>query len=296
MWREHWTELMAAIRDVARTRRSGPRFSYSIELVVRVYFFAVFHQAPLSWACVARHWPRDMRPAGLPSQSTLSRRTRDAAFDEFLEALGRRLQGRPAARWIKRLDGRPVTVKPHSKDPDATWGRGAGQAAKGYKLHAIWSGGCMPEVFEVAPLGVCEREVAKRLIPRLRGEGYLLADRYYNDSTLFDLAAEHHHRFISARVRPDTGLGHCYQSPHRIDCIDLLEPGMARPCRFGRDLLRQRGQIERDFGNLTSFGGGLIEPPAFVRRLSRVRRWVFAKLIINACRIRARQRKKSNAA
>ena len=63
MWREHWTELMAAIRDVARSRHSGPRFTHSIELVMRVYFFAVFHQAPLSWASLPRHWPRDLRPA-----------------------------------------------------------------------------------------------------------------------------------------------------------------------------------------------------------------------------------------
>ena len=60
--------------------------------------------------------------------------------------------------------------------------------------------------------------------------------------------------------------------------------------RFGAALLAARGQIERDFGNLCGFGGGLAGLPAWARRIWRVRAWVHAKLLINAARIRYRRR------
>lgn len=54
---------------------------------------------------------------------------------------------------------------------------------------------------------------------------------------------------------------------------------------FGKRLHGLRGAIERDYGNATSFGGGLAPLPAWVRGLHRVRTWVWAKLLINAARI-----------
>ena len=53
---------------------------------------------------------------------------------------------------------------------------------------------------------------------------------------------------------------------------------------FSQSLYRFRRQIERDFGNLVSFGGGLTCLPAWVRRFTRVRNWVQAKLLVNAAR------------
>jgi hypothetical protein len=42
--------------------------------VLAVYFWAVVHDRPTSWAAEPAPWPDDLRPAVLPSQSTLSRR------------------------------------------------------------------------------------------------------------------------------------------------------------------------------------------------------------------------------
>jgi hypothetical protein len=285
--------------DVARCsrHRAGARFTHSHERVVRVYLWSVLHDRPVSWACDPGNWNRPVRPPDpLPGQSTMSRRTRTDAFAAFLAALGDRLAGRPSAALLKYIDGKPVVVAAHSTDPDAAWGRGAGQKAKGYKLHAVWAAdGAMPAAFEVRPLNVGEQQVAERLIPdALHAErpGYLLGDEQYNDSTLFDLAAARAHRLIAPRQQPGTGVGHHYQSPHRLRCIDMLEPGPAaaaagHDCRFGLGLVRARRAIERRFGNAVSFGGGLGSSlPSFVRRLHRVRNWVHAKLLINAARIR----------
>ena len=70
----------------------------------------------------------------------------------------------------------------------------------------------------------------------------------------------------------------------RLRCIARL----ATP--FGRDVSRCRVGIETAFGNATAFAGGLGPLPAWVRRLGRVELWVWAKLAINAVRIRRRQR------
>jgi hypothetical protein len=55
--------------------------------------------------------------------------------------------------------------------------------------------------------------------------------------------------------------------------------------RFGAALVNARRQVERFFGNLTSFAGGLGPLPSWVRTLPRVERWIQAKLAINAVRI-----------
>jgi hypothetical protein len=55
---------------------------------------------------------------------------------------------------------------------------------------------------------------------------------------------------------------------------------------FGRALYRARTALERSYGNATCFGGGLGPLPAWVRGQERVRTWVWAKLLINAARIR----------
>ena len=58
--------------------------------------------------------------------------------------------------------------------------------------------------------------------------------------------------------------------------------------KIGQALYRARTAIERSFGSATCFGGGLGPLPAWVRGQARVRTWVWAKLLINAVRIRAR--------
>ena len=291
MERERWSELSAAISDVSRAIKSTRRHTHDISLIIRVYLWAVLHDRPVVWACHRRNWWPQVRPEELPSQPTMSRRTRSTQFDRFLDALSNRLRGSELAVLVKCIDGKALAVARHSRDSDATPGWGVGGMQRGYKLHAVWGSRSMPEVFEIRPMNEDERTVAKRLIPRLEGGGYLLGDNNFDTNDLFDFTAMHNHRLIAPR-RPSYRYGklaHIYQSPHRKRCIEMLEPGPGRPCLFGQVLAAQRRQIERDFAHLTSFGGGLTLPP-FVRRLHRVRKWVHAKLLINAARIRANRR------
>lgn len=290
MERELWSVLSAAIVDVARTVKSDQRCTHPIGLIARVYLWAVLHDRPVCWACDPGNWDYRTRPESLPSQPTMSRRTRSEAFDRFLAALAPRLHGSGYPALIKRIDGKALPVAIHSKDPDAKIGRGTGGLQKGYKLHTVCGEAPMPEAFEIQPLNVDERVVAVRLLSEVRGEGYVLADVNYDSNAVHDAALARGHQVLACRRkdRRYTSTARRRHSPGRLRSIDLLEPGLNRPCAFGRGMLADRRAIGRTFANATWFGGGLTLPP-FVRRLHRVRAWVTGKLLINAARIRRKR-------
>lgn len=309
MERERWSELSAAVSEVDARWEDGKRYVHRTAVIVRVHLWAAAHDRPISWACDPRNWEARCRPEKLPDQSTMSRRTRGRhgkRFEAFLAALAARMNrgtladadaradGPGPMRLVKRMDGKALAVAAHSKDRDARWGRGAGQQSNGYKLHQIRSDRPMPEQWALTPLDVDERVVARRMIKRLgqdpQAAGYILRDGMYDSSDLHDRAAAANHRLVGPRRRPGTGLGHCYQSPHRVRAVETMEPP-AGVNRFGRELYRDRLQIERDLGNMASFGGGMQNPPPWVRRIWRVRNWVHAKLLINAARIRCLRRR-----
>lgn len=154
---------------------------------------------------------------------------------------------------------------------------------KGYKLHAVWPQGVLPEAWEVTPLNPSESAVAGRLVTQLHGGGSLLADGNYDTNPLHGQAGRHGDQWLASDRRANAGKGHHRQSAFRQRGIEL------RNSRFGKDLMTPRSDIERDFGHATSFAGGLSPLPARVRRAPRVRTWVWCKLLINATRLLANQ-------
>jgi hypothetical protein len=289
---EVWAELSAAISQVDVRWRELQRVEHRTAVIVRVHCWAALHDRPTSWACKRENWSTHTRPRCLPDQSTMSRRMRGEfgkQFEAFRNEVAQTLTGRSCQSLLKKMDGKALPVAAHSKDPDARWGRGTGQQSKGYKLHMIRSKNPMPEQWAVTPLDVDERVVARRMIKRLDGAGYLLCDGMYDASDLHDRSAAVNHQLVAPRRKPNTGLGHRRHSRYRIRCLEMLEPPANVNC-FGSQLYRQRAAIERDFGNLSSFGGGLSALPAWARRIWRVRAWVHAKLLINAARIKYRKR------
>lgn len=287
---ELWAETSAAISAVAANWARHPRDQHPTALVVRVYHWACLHDRPVSWACEPANWDAPVRPAALPDQSTMSRRTRRPDFMAFLERVGERMNGKAKPKMVKVVDGKPLELPNHTADPDATWGRGVSRTSIGYKLHAVFSGNPMPDAFAITTLNVCEKRMAARLVRRVEGFGYLLGDAHYDASWLFDDCHAHHHQLVCPRAKPGTGEGHHYVSPHRRRAIAMLEVPRAVN-GFGHELYDGRTVIERDFSQLTCFGAGLGPLPAWVRRIWRVRHWVMNKLLVNAARIRINRRK-----
>jgi DDE family transposase len=279
MERELWPPLDHAARAVGKRFRQK-YVSFQPWVLVAILLGAALHDRPLAWACRPRNWSTTkLRPPRLPHRTTAGRRLDGLCAGAFLEQLEQDLRNRGERGLLAILDGKPLVVSGVSKDPDATWGRGAGGKAKGYKLHTLWSSRALPEAWEVAPLNESEKVVARRLVRQAPGAGSLLGDGNYDASGLFDDAAAAGYQLVVPMPDPHTGLGHPYQSPQRRRCFDLVRGAL------GRALLRQRGDIERAYGNAVSFGGGLGPLPAWVRGRQRVRTWVWAKLLINAVRI-----------
>jgi hypothetical protein len=277
MERELWKLLY-----VVATKLDKPwgRWKYSTSDIVVVYLWAVVHDRPMSWAVVKAHWPDDLRPICLPSQSQLSRRMRKHDVRQLMMEVEHTWLGLVGvySMWVRMIDGKPLTVSGVSKDPDAGYGRGAGGMQKGYKFHAVWGGGPLPIAWALTPMNTSEKTVARQLIPSLPGSGYLLGDPEFDCNALYDLAHEADHELLAPKRQKQHGLGHRRQSPYRLRSIELMK----RP--FGKRLYRYRRQIEREFGGLTSFGGGLTCLPAWVRRFPRVCNWLHAKLLVNAAR------------
>lgn len=283
MERELWPRLYHLVMEAGVSFRVSD-VTYQPHIIALVLLWAALHDRPICWACDRRNWSTTtLRPATIPGPSTVSRRLRRLDAAMFLRELVARL--RRAAPLVSVVDGKPLTVGGASGDPDARWGWGAGGGwAKGYKLYAIWGDRPAPEAYRVYPMNRSECEVAAELAAEARGGGYLLGDGLYDSSTVFDAVGAAGYQLLAPREQPDAGLGHRYQSPYRLRCIELL----GGP--FGAALYGRRNDVERRFSGLTCFGGGLAPLPAWVRHLHRVWTWVGAKILINAARILRIQR------
>lgn len=282
MERELWPVLYRTVRAVGRDF-SQKYVQIPGWVLVLTMLWAALHDRPVSWACDPAHWAATrLRPARLPSDSTMSRRIDTVAVGLLWRAIEQRLREQSAEHpaLVAFLDGKPLPVGGATKDPDARYGRAAGTMAKGYKLHAIWAKRALPETWEVTPMNTAEPTVAGRLLPQLTGGGYLLADGNYDANDLFDQARGREYQLLTPAPDAGTGRGHRYHSPYRWRSIHLM-----RETTFGPAVYACRIGVEQAYGNATSFAGGLAPLPAWVRGLDRVRTWVWAKLLINAARI-----------
>src|SRR3954468_19663612 len=98
---ERWAELSAAISAVAVGFGRHKGDQHTTAVIVRVHTWAALHDRSVSWACDPRNWKRSTRPAELPDQSTMSRRTRREDFMAFLERVGERLNGKAKPGLVK---------------------------------------------------------------------------------------------------------------------------------------------------------------------------------------------------
>lgn len=281
-----WRSFEQRLRQLSTS--FNPHCAYQDCEIVRVYYWAVLHDRPTCWACDRRNWPPHARKKPLPSPSVMSRRLRSPAVLGLLRCLERDVlcpQGDPPLLWL--VDGKGLPIGGASSDRQAGYGKAAGGKAKGYKLHAfVGCDGAVP-IWRIAPMHQDERVMARRMARQAEIQGYLVGDSNFDDNHLHDvcLSKGDLQLVTPRRYRNAKGLGHHRHSPGRLRCLEILDSPAPQ---FGRGLLRQRRAIERYFGNLTSFGGGLGPLPAWVRTHHRVRRWVQAKLIFNALRMQLR--------
>lgn len=264
--------------DKSWARREG---GFTDRRIVAVYYWSVLHDRPVCWAVQSRNWPIALRRHRLPSTTTMSRRLRSKRVQRLLRVLEDRVVRKPESGslvWL--IDGKPLPISGISKDRQAGYGRAARCKAKGYKLHAlVGADKSLPE-WRLAPMNVDERKMARRMLRQAKIAGYVVADANYDSNELHATCDERGNlQLVSPRrYGPGRGHGHRRQTPGRLRSKEILE----NPCpAFGMALLAQRGDVERYFGHLTNWGGGLTHLPPWARGYRRVHRWVQAKLVIS---------------
>jgi hypothetical protein len=202
-------------------------------------------------------------------------------FERLLELVRRRLTGSGHDAALLCIDGKALPVTENSRDKDALTGHGGGRFCKGYRLHAMSDGRGRIVEYRVTDMREQEKNMAFEMLDCVREGQVVLGDGNYDSSRLYDAAAAHG-AFLFTPIK--RGWPHTHvskkSSPRRREADRVWR---CRPIT-ARLAYRLRSAIERTFANLTNFAGGLRGLPTWVRTLSRVRRFVAAKLIIYQAR------------
>lgn len=288
MERQLWKKIVTLIKLISK-EKGNALCTYSDAVIVKTWFWGVLNDRSVSWACDDSNWPIWERRWQRPSAPTMSRRLRSEGVCWLLKQIENRVL-RPLGfgNIVWMIDGKPLTISGCSKDRQAGYGRAAGGMAKGYKIHAIVGSDDTIADWRVAPMNKDERVMAKRIVRQSSIQGYLLADCNYDANKLHQACDDRENiQLVAPRRRgKGKGLGHHKHAVGRLRSIEILEnpyPG------FGRQLMKQRHEIERFFGNLTNWGGGLTHLPPWVRTYQRVQRWVQAKLIVTSLKRQSEQ-------
>ena len=287
MERDLWRCIVTQLK--ALPRRRPIRGLYDNRQILAPLFWAALHDRPISWACRRENWPGRAWRRILPDQSTMSRRLRDPQLDLDIDFVMRRIQRKWTRGRVLLTDGKPYHINRHSADPDAHAGYGAGEFMRGYKLHVVIDDAQQVWGWAIHPMNTGESCVSTDIVrnmptPRVK---LLVGDAAYDSNPLHEVAARRGIQLVAPRRKPHTGLGRSTKHhPNRLRSIELTESpsGWMWPMLYAK-----RTEVERFFAGLTSSAVNAAHLPTWVRRLHRVRRWIGAKLAINAARIALRR-------
>jgi hypothetical protein len=275
-----FTQLYRQLKHIASLQRR-PREQHADLVIVCVYLWAVIHDRPQGWGCHRENWTIECPWLELPSESRLSRRLNTPWVRELLDQICNSLWGRFRQRIVKCIDAKALTISKSSKDKTATIGPASGgRLAKGYKLHVMVDGCGVLCGWALAPLNHSEPIVARSLIKKLEGGGYLVGDSGYECNALYMRASGYGHQLVAPPKVVGKELGHHKHSRHRLRGLELLKQPIAEAL-----LKVRKSAVERFFGNLGWASGGLGQLPGFVRTMKRVRRWAQGKLIMQAIKM-----------
>jgi len=251
--------------------------TYSDGLIVFIFLFAALGNHSSRWACQKRHWPLWCRALAFPSYSQLCRRLKSAAVQRLLQQINQECKSHLSRSGELVADGKPLVVGGFSKDPDATVGKVPDGFARGYRAHVIADSAGIIEDFEVSGLHGGEATVMRQLVRGVDVRDKIIrADSNYDSNPLYGQVADKGGRLIAPRRKPQRGLGHHPQHPHRLLAIAELEQSPPRLAEHRR----RRNRIEQILAHLTNLPCGLWALPNFVRRLWRVTMWILAKITL----------------
>jgi len=279
MEQSQWTIVREAIRQVTRSFGRLKRAHYNDFLIACLYFWAVHHDRPMTWAIDRRNYNRSFRPRKIPSISQLNRRIASERFQTILQRVHKRLAGDSRYKGLI-FDGQALPVGAVSQDRDARIGHIPGGMGKGYKFHAMIDGDGNIPVFSVMPLNTHELPVARQMLEAFAHDltgTLVMADGNYDAHVLHKQIARRGGFLIThPRGKAKHPVTRRQMGPSRRLMIDLWD----RCPELMERVYQHRKQIERCFGNMACTPGLLTSLPKFVRGLPRVRRFVGAKICL----------------
>lgn len=277
MERQRFCEIRLGLRQASTHLPANPRCTHSDLTIACVLLWAILHDRAVSWACQPQHWPGDLRPRPLPTQSCVSRRQHTQEVATLGHHAEQRLREQLPEHDIKIIDARPLAVGGCSKDPEARKGYGAGLMQRGYKLHLLCDQAGAVDAWVLTPMNHSETQAATLLLEHARpATSHVLAGGEYDVNALYELAARRGvHLLALPRVKRARAPGHRVHHPER-----LANWAWMRSRQGQRTVRRVRSVIERVNGWQGMASIGLRDLPHHVRRLHRVRLWVAIKLLI----------------
>jgi len=302
MDRDVWSNVMDAVdRSIAKLKPAGRKPTYSHRLVAGMYFWSVWHNQSLSWACERDHYNGLFRPRALPSISRFSRRVKEPIFQRLLQLVHGHLAASGFSSPVLYVDGKPLVVSPVSKDRDARRGHVTGGFAKGYKLHAYVTERRRIIVWSLTPLNAAEQSMAVLMsghLPPAPPDALTMGDSNF-DSALLHKALGERGRLLLTPLKAQQRVKDGRHHP-----VTLRQMGAGRREAIAVDkacpdlkrmVLKQRNNVEGTFSVLAAAGLSYALPTC-VRRIERVRRWVGAKIILYHARLLAQEQAAARAA
>ncbi len=298
MDREIWTTLRMSVKQVCKTVKAKRRkLQFSYAEILLMYFWCVWQNHCLNWGCDKSHYGDLFRPRKLPSVSQFRRRVSEDIFQSLLQKIHLDMARAGVSSPVKYLDGKPLLVSPVSKDPDASNGHITGGYGKGYKLHAMISENRRIVIWSVMPLNVAEQSIALELAACLKpaaAPGLLLADSNYDSAPLHkSLLASDHRLFtpLKGQQRVIDGVHHPVtlrqMGPQRRQAVQVWK----EHADLAEYVLKERNNAEGVF-SVMSMALNAGSPPPWIRRLSRVKRWAGAMIILYNIRVGVQERQR----
>ena len=266
--------MLAGIIECLPTPDQGPpRATYDDRTILLIAVWAIVHDRPMNWATQAANWTDTWRPERLPSPSTISRRFPRAYAQHGREVEGALLALMSPPTRDGMIDARPLCVGGASRDPDAKSGRAVGHFARGYRLFAVLDAAGLVRAWEVQGMNRAEPTVAKWLYRRVPAPmRRIVGDGVYDSMPLHTVASQQGLRHYSPIRQNKVGRR---QQPRRKQLLKLWSTNIG--CKY----LKQRDAVERSFGHMNNIACGFKGLPSWVRRQSRVERWLWGRSLID---------------
>ena len=286
-----WRQVYEGIGHISKTfgfghKGQGHPDVYPTGIILTCWMWACLWREPMAWAMRTLGSPKKRRafqglgfslPHAIPDNSTVSRRMQRPDFWQMLEQLhyhmAQRLLGPDSCRHLI-VDSSPLDIPAISHDPDARYGH---HGHFGYRLHTLLTQDQIILEQEAWATNQQELAVFPRLVQQAARRGvrcrYLAADIGYDSEGAHQSTLRFLGGMLVAPLNKRGGTPECSRTPLRKTMWHLWQTPAVQAA------WKQRPTVERAYSVIKG-PLGLDSLPRHIRKLTRVRRFLLAGIIL----------------